>query len=459
MENKIKESNQSLLDLVKSLNSSLFHSEFLEEDLKLIDEKINLIIKKTKVNDISTTEITNKILEIIKRYSDDVEALKNIIKIFANWIIYLTEHENYDSFYQKLNFILKVFSDVDIKKIIKEYSEINSEISQFLINSLENIIPFSDEKKLEYFIKIFSHRGIKEFIREFSPSHISFLNLFFNLLTKQILYIKEETTIDFLIETFSENRVKEMFRKYLEVGKNFESEIDWVSRVVDPMLWILVRYVRETKDKKVVNLLTETLSDYEIIEFIQKNYKKHPGIIFDIIHNISQIAKRTKSFELTKEVLKIINSYSEYSEILSEKLESLIYSIVFRKEDFDIIIKNLLDVFYDKGVGTYLLRNFTMEEITDIILNYSQIVKNEGIKGINKIVVSRYFGIIPTLPDFENKLKDLFKERYGIDPRNTTYAELINIIRSFKNLGKDKRRKDSFKKALELLFEDKYWED
>lgn len=209
MENKIKESNQSLLDLVKSLNSSLFHSEFLEEDLKLIDEKINLIIKKTKVNDISTTEITNKILEIIKRYSDDVEALKNIIKIFANWIIYLTEHENYDSFYQKLNFILKVFSDVDIKKIIKEYSEINSEISQFLINSLENIIPFSDEKKLEYFIKIFSHRGIKEFIREFSPSHISFLNLFFNLLTKQILYIKEETTIDFLIETFSENRVKE----------------------------------------------------------------------------------------------------------------------------------------------------------------------------------------------------------------------------------------------------------
>lgn len=146
MENKIKESNQSLLDLVKSLNSSLFHSEFLEEDLKLIDEKINLIIKKTKVNDISTTEITNKILEIIKRYSDDVEALKNIIKIFANWIIYLTEHENYDSFYQKLNFILKVFSDVDIKKIIKEYSEINSEISQFLINSLENIIPFSDEK-------------------------------------------------------------------------------------------------------------------------------------------------------------------------------------------------------------------------------------------------------------------------------------------------------------------------
>ncbi|MEM5828212.1 MAG: hypothetical protein QW197_01775 [Candidatus Aenigmatarchaeota archaeon] len=477
----------------QSIFERLSEFKYILEDLeKEIERK-----ESSKIGFIIKTFLNDKIEELIEKYvKTDVEKAKDIVDGIMYIAGYIADHAKD-----------KNIMDFIVETVREYYYNISADIAEKIVSELADIAEFKEEKNiLEYSAKIFSYEETKELIKKFSEVDSESAEYIVDRLVDIVEHVRDVNTIKSVIEVIKKYLEEANYKAAKEISYIMTSliwKIEYKTKeenerkifddiMTPPLGGVNIRSTEETSYKKTslisdekqkekyknsINFAVKFFSNERVIELIKKHVRindndaikivsRLAGVVTDLLH----IASRPESKDLAKvfayvfsdvKINDLIEKYEKIDVILAKnlikKLEHIILHIYNnKKEYYKSIPSKFVDVFSDIEIGKDIINNLSDNYILHL-LKHSKLIREEGYRGVNKILISKILDIDPTISDFEENIGKRLKEEYGIDINKPIFSKLSNILKSFDKLKYERRK--SFRKALELLFEDKYWED
>ncbi|MEM5830275.1 MAG: hypothetical protein QXL82_02075 [Candidatus Aenigmatarchaeota archaeon] len=412
-----------------------------EEDIKFflkifLKEKIKEAL--TRYNSAFAEKIVRSLGEIVyyTKSEEIADLIAEIVEIYTKTRAPFVTGE----ILQELRTIAYWIKDAEVIKSIietlKTYTP-TPEAAETIVNLLSDIAYETKSKEVTKFIReIYSKENVRDLI---ITSYYSIDSEFAKLLAKnlgKIAYITQnEETVDSAVRIFGiYNKNPEIAKEIqIELGKiiNFiesKKAIESVLKILEiyypklelvkEIIKILARAVETSENENNVELLAEIYSDEEIEEIITKYHSISPDFANKIAWEIRKFAFWTNNKKA---------------------------------------VKKFCDIISDQEIGKYIANNGVDMDTVLIILRYYGLIKKEGVEGIKKAEIARILGIDPTIPDFDKKLKDIVKKKFGINPENLTSNELRNVVISFYELNEDDQM--LFKRVINLISKGRYLED
>ncbi len=270
-----------------------------------------------------------------------------------------------------------------------------------------------------------------------------------------------------------EGLVEELFKKIgiLDLGDK---------ELIELIVSVIKKYpesVAETILERIVEIPanlyeTEQAEKAEIAEatkFVTKvigEYSNLPQVGETIARKLCDVANDTKDIKTLESVAKmylnvdvrnVIESYYKSSPQIAEVIACDLASVALETKD-DEAVKKFCKLLKDREIGEFIYREDSrmIEDLITKIIKYYNLVEKEKIEGIKKALISEILNVNPD--NFYGEIKERTKNEFGSDLSRLTLQELYFTTLSFKKLYEEEQVK-SFKKLLELLASEKYWED
>jgi hypothetical protein len=183
---------------------------------------------------------------------------------------------------------------------------------------------------------------------------------------------------------------------------------------------------------------------------------KADAYTFEKIASSLEDAGHTRSAEAVESAAKVSGKYYSYLPEVGIEIRDDIGEVAWHTRSPEAV-KKFCKLLEDREIGEFIYTtDLGIDEIIKII-KYYDLVEKEKVEGIRKAVIGGILNIDPEIDNFYEEVKERTKNKFGIDLSELTHQELCYTILSFKNLYEGYRF--GFKKLLELLTSEKYWED